>query len=149
ATPGNSARATATRPGDLPRVRVSGYLSHTLGLGAAARGYAQALEAAGVAVGTVSVPLHHLPLPSGLGEAYGTHGFEDLEQGPGHDFEILAVNADELPGFVDRMGSDYFEGPRIGIWGWETNSIPARWSRAFALLDEVWVYSRFMADNIG
>ena len=41
-------------------VRVTGYLAHTLGLGSAARGYAEALGAAGVPVSTVSVPLDHL-----------------------------------------------------------------------------------------
>jgi glycosyltransferase involved in cell wall biosynthesis len=50
---------------------------------------------------------------------------------------------------VERVGEDYFEGPRIGIWGWETNAIPHRWQRAFSLVDEIWVYSRFMAENIG
>jgi glycosyltransferase involved in cell wall biosynthesis len=50
---------------------------------------------------------------------------------------------------VEGVGADYFHGPRIGIWGWETNSIPSRWRRAFTLVDEIWVYSRFMAENIG
>ena len=64
-------------------VRLTGYLGHTLGLGAAARGYVQALGAAGVPVSTVTVPLHHLALPVKLSEAYGRHGFEDLvQQGP-------------------------------------------------------------------
>jgi glycosyltransferase involved in cell wall biosynthesis len=130
-------------------VRLTGYLGHTLGLGAAARGYVQALGAAGVPVSTVSVPLHHLALPVRLEDAYGRHGFEDVVHDGGHGFEIVAVNADELPGFVERLGEQYFEGPRIGIWGWETNSIPSRWQRAFALVQEIWVYSRFMAENIG
>ncbi|HEY2436114.1 MAG TPA: glycosyltransferase [Solirubrobacteraceae bacterium] len=130
-------------------VRLTGYLGHTLGLGAAARGYAQALGAAGVPVRTVTVPLHHLALPVELAEEYGRHGFEDLSHDGEHGFEIIAVNADELPDFVTRLGDAYFEGPRIGIWGWETNSIPPRWQRAFALIDEIWVYSRFMAENIG
>jgi glycosyltransferase involved in cell wall biosynthesis len=130
-------------------VRLTGYLGHTLGLGAAARGYVQALGAVGVPVSTVTVPLHHLALRVKLSDAYGRHGFEDLVQHGGHGFEIVAVNADELPGFVERLGEDYFEGPRIGIWGWETNSIPPRWQRAFALVQEIWVYSRFMAENIG
>jgi glycosyltransferase involved in cell wall biosynthesis len=130
-------------------VRLTGYLGHTLGLGAAARGYAQALGAAGVPVRTVTVPLHHLALPVELAEEYGRHGFEDLTHDGEHGFEIIAVNADELPDFVTRLGDAYFEGPRIGIWGWETNSIPPRWQRAFALIDEIWVYSRFMAENIG
>jgi glycosyltransferase involved in cell wall biosynthesis len=136
-------------PNDDLAVRVTGYLGHTLGLGAAARGYVRALSAAAVPVSTVSVPLHHLALPVRLADAYGRHGFEDLVRHGGHGFEIVAVNADELPDFVRRLGEDYFEGPRIGIWGWETNSIPARWARAFALVQEIWVYSRFMAENIG
>jgi glycosyltransferase involved in cell wall biosynthesis len=140
----------AVRNGSQPAVRVTGYLSHTLGLGAAGRGYAQALEAAGVAVSTASVPLHHMELPVELQDGYGRHGFEDVaHDGAHHGFEIVAVNADELPSFVDRLGEDYFQGPRIGIWGWETDTIPVRWQRAFALVQEVWVYSRFMAENIG
>ncbi len=134
---------------DGPAVRVTGYLGHTLGLGAAARGYVRALEAADVPVRTVSVPLHHLELPVALDAEYGRHGFEDLIHEGRHGFEIVAVNADELPDLVERLGADYFEGPRIGIWGWETNTIPPRWQRAFALVDEIWVYSRFMAENIG
>jgi glycosyltransferase involved in cell wall biosynthesis len=140
----------ATQNGAQPAVRVTGYLSHTLGLGAAGRGYAQALQAAGVAVSTASVPLHHLQLPAELQDGYGRHGFEDVaHDGVHHGFEIVAVNADELPSFVGRLGEDYFQGPRIGIWGWETDTIPVRWQRAFALVQEVWVYSRFMAENIG
>lgn len=130
-------------------VRVTGYLGHSLGLGAAARGYAQALRAAGVPVSTVSVPLHHLGLPVQLSSDYGRHSFEDQVHNGRHGFELIAVNADELPEFVERLGADYFEGPRIGIWGWETNVIPPRWQRAFALVDEIWVYSKFMAQNIG
>ncbi len=135
--------------GNALAVRVTGYLGHTLGLGAAARGYVQALGAAGVPVSTVSVPLHHLELPVELAAEYGRHGFEDLVHEGAHGFEIVAVNAEELPDLVERLGDDYFDGPRIGIWGWETNTIPPRWRRAFALVDEIWVYSRFMAANIG
>ena len=130
-------------------VRLTGYLGHTLGLGAAARGYAQALGAAGVPVSTVSVPLHHLALPMELAAEYGRHRFEDLVHEGRHGFEIVAVNADELPDFVERLGDDYFQGPKIGIWGWEIDTIPPRWRRAFALVQEIWVYSDFMAQNIG
>ena len=130
-------------------VRLTGYLGHTLGLGAAARGYVRALGAAGVPVRTVSVPLQHLALPVELASEYGRHGFQDIVQNGRHRFEIVAVNAAELPDFVGRLGEDYFAGRRIGIWGWETNTIPPSWQRAFALVDEIWVYSRFMAENIG
>jgi glycosyltransferase involved in cell wall biosynthesis len=132
-----------------PTVRVSGYLGHALGLGSAARGYAQALSAAGVPTSTATVALDHMQLPDELGDGYGRHAFEDLLHDGLHGFELVAVNPDELPAFVDRVGERYFQGPRIGIWGWETNSIPSRWAPAFELVDEIWVYSRFMAENIG
>jgi glycosyltransferase involved in cell wall biosynthesis len=132
-----------------PAVRVSGYLGHALGLGSAARGYAQALSAAGVPTSTATVALAHMELPSELGGTYGRHDFEDLVHDGRPGFELVAVNPDELPAFVERVGEAYFHGPRIGIWGWETNSIPARWTPAFELVDEIWVYSRFMAENIG
>jgi glycosyltransferase involved in cell wall biosynthesis len=132
-----------------PAVRLTGYLRHSLGLGAAARAYAQALAAVDVPVSTNSVPLHHLDLPEYLSADYGRHSFEDLVHQGRHGVELVAVNADELPGLVSRLGEDYFEGPRVGIWGWETNAIPRRWAEAFSLVDEIWVYSRFMAENIG
>jgi glycosyltransferase involved in cell wall biosynthesis len=146
--PAHSSRHAAQPDGGLA-VRLTGYLGHTLGLGAAARGYAKALDTVGVPVRTATVPLHHLALPVALEAEYGRHGFQDLVHEGRHGFEIIAVNADELPDFVERLGKDYFEGPRIGIWGWEVNTIPARWQRAFALVEEIWVYSRFMAENIG
>jgi glycosyltransferase involved in cell wall biosynthesis len=136
-------------PSFLPAVRVSGYLGHALGLGAAARGYVQALAASGVRTSTASVTLDHMELPITLDDSYGRHSFDDMVHDGLHAVEIVAVNPDELPAFVERVGEDYFRGPRVGIWGWETNSIPARWQRSFALVDEIWVYSRFMAENIG
>ncbi len=145
AAPTASGEANGTALG----VRVTGYLSHTLGLGSAARGYASALAAAGVPVTTASVPLHHLELPVELAAEYGRHLHDDIVHAGGHGYELIAVNADELPSFVERLGGDYFQGPRIGIWGWEVNRIPDRWRSAFELIDEIWVYSRFMAENIG
>ena len=151
-TPQDTPVAEAPEPSGTasgPAVRVTGYLGHSLGLGAAARGYVRALSAAGIPVSTVSVPLHHLALPVALASEYGRHSFDELVHEGVHGFELVAVNADELPDFVERLGEGYFEGSRIGIWGWETNSIPARWRRSFELVEEIWVYSRFMAENIG
>ena len=52
---GAVAGATAARRAeDSLGVRVTGYMSHVLGLGSAARGYARALAAAGVEVSTVT-----------------------------------------------------------------------------------------------
>jgi len=136
-------------PADPLAVRVTGYLSHVLGLGSAARGYVAALEAAGVPLSTVTVPLDHLKPPAGVAPDYGRHSHQDIRSDTEHAFELICVNADELPHVVERLGEDYFRGRRIGVWGWETNMIPPRWQAAFSLVDEIWVYSRFMAENIG
>jgi glycosyltransferase involved in cell wall biosynthesis len=132
----------------VPGVRVSGYLGHVLGLGAAARAYAEALAAAGVAISTVTISLDHLRPPVQLTPDYGRHSHAELSSGREHGFELICVNPDELPHFVERLGADFFRGRRIGVWGWETNSIPARWGPAFQFVDEIWVYSRFVAANL-
>ncbi|MHB2000789.1 MAG: glycosyltransferase [Solirubrobacteraceae bacterium] len=146
--PGGDAHTRTPGAGDeAPAVRISGYLGHTLGLGSAARGYLEALGAAGVATSALSVPLTHDFGPEML-DGYGRHAFEDHSLDDGHDVELVAVNPDELPSFVRRVGEDHFHGRRIGVWGWETNAIPARWAPAFDWIDEIWVYSSFMAENL-
>jgi glycosyltransferase involved in cell wall biosynthesis len=88
-------------------------------------------------------------MPRELDAGYGLHGFEDLECGrPSQDVDLVAVNPDELPGFIDRVGRDYLQGSRIGVWAWETDTIPKSWRRAFEFVDEIWVNSSFMAQNI-
>ena len=149
-----AARASAETAGRLGDgaplgVRVTGYLGHVLGLGSAARGYAEALAAAGVPLTTVTIGLDHLQGPALLSADYGRHSYRDVVGEGGHGFELVCVNPDELPEQVDRLGADYFQGPRIGVWGWEVNTVPARWRRAFSLVDEIWVYSRFVAENLG
>ncbi len=149
--PGIDAAARARRAcgaEDSLGVRVTGYMGHVLGLGSAARGYARALTAAGVGVTTVSIALDHVDAPTLLAADYGRHSYDELVSDGGHGFELVCVNPDELPGYVNSLGPGYFRGPRIGVWGWEVNTIPGRWSRAFPLVDEIWVYSRFVAENI-
>jgi glycosyltransferase involved in cell wall biosynthesis len=142
----NAAEAAAS---GLPGVRVTGYLGHALGLGAAARGYADALAAAGVTVSTTTATLDHLRPTVALAAGYGRHDYAGLDRGDGrHGFELICVNPDELPGFVDRLGHDSLQGTRIGVWGWETTAIPDRWEPAYKLVEEIWVYSRFVATNI-
>jgi hypothetical protein len=145
----------------LPRVevRVCGYLGHALGLGAAARGYVQALRAADVPVTTMTVGLTHVARPLEMAAGYGEETFADGAPGPResseapglaeHGFDLVCVNPDELPEFANTVGDQFFgERPSIGVWGWETNSIPERWAGAFERFDEIWVYSRFMAENL-
>ena len=108
-------------------------------------------SAAGVPLSTVSVPLHHLELPVRLAAGLWAAQLRATSRrtGPPHDFEIIAVNADELPAFVDTARRGLLRGHPHRHLGLGDERHPARWSRAFELLDEIWVYSRFMAENIG
>jgi glycosyltransferase involved in cell wall biosynthesis len=141
--------AVRAAAGSALGVRVTGYMGHVLGLGSAARGYASALAAAGVPVSTVAVGLDHLDAPVLRESGYGRHSHQDVLAEGGHAFELVCVNPDELLGYIKPLGDDYFRGRRIGVWGWEVNSIPARWARAYSFVDEIWVYSRFVAENLG
>ncbi len=140
--------AVAVPPPDGLCVRVSGYLGHALGLGAAARAYAEAMHAAGLAVSTYTLALDHLPRASNVAGDYGRHHFEDVEVNAAPAFELVCVNADELPGFMGQVGTEAMPGWRIGVWGWETDAIPQRWASAFELVNEIWVYSDFVRDNL-
>ncbi|MGH2713565.1 MAG: glycosyltransferase [Thermoleophilaceae bacterium] len=134
-----------------PAVNVVGILHGTLGLGEAARGYVRALKAVGVPVGASSVDLRTLVGPGAPAhdEGYGLVDFEELEQ-VDSGFNLVCVNADELPRFADWIGESFFrEHPTIGVWAWETDRIPDRWAPAFRLVDEIWVYSSYVAENLG
>jgi glycosyltransferase involved in cell wall biosynthesis len=142
----DAAAAMSSGPPPLA-VRVCGYMGHVLGLGAAARGYASALQASGVTLSTMSVSLDDLQRPLMHESSYGRHLHEDLIGDGAHGAELICVNPDELPHYVRLLGRDFFRGRRIGVWGWETTSVPMRWAPAFDFIDEIWVYSRFVADS--
>ena len=124
----------------VPPVLVAGYLRGNLGLGAAARGYTQALQAADVPVATATIEAH---APEG-GPAPPERAFEDLTLPDGVEpaVNLLAVNAYDLPRFAERAGEELLRSRyTIGQWAWETDAIPPYWDSAFELVDELWVYS--------
>src|SRR4051795_13686077 len=115
-------------------VNLAGYLDATAGVGEAARNVRAALEAAGVAVVPLALSSRAAP---GAGEA----------SEPVHPVTIVCANPDGMTGACDELGPAAFEGRHvIGMWWWEVAALPQRWLRAFDLVDEVWVGSRFVAD---
>jgi glycosyltransferase involved in cell wall biosynthesis/SAM-dependent methyltransferase len=130
-------------------VDVAGYLRGGLGLGQAARLYVAALQAGGIPVRTTTVDLRMPEVHSddGTRAEVKTTDFADLEHEGELPFNLVCVNAPELPQFVAEAGRDRFRDRyTIGVWAWETDAIPASWDSAFALVDEIWVYSRYVAD---
>ena len=133
----------------LPAVRVTGFMRGTLGLGAAARLYTEALTAAGVDVTTRTLAP---PRPKDVDEVAVTAEVDYAERAGQRDpdVELVCVNADELPVFAEQAGDDWRHGHRtIGVWAWETEDIPERWGPMFSLVDEIWVYTTYIARSLG
>jgi len=135
-----------------PAVRVSGYLGGRLGLGQAARGYAASLRAAGVPVGTRVLHPDAPPRPDGGAvpqrAAEAAASSEPLPDGLAPEVDLVCVNADQTAEALpteSEQPAPYV----IGQWAWETDLIPERWDAAFALVDEIWVYSTYVAEQIG
>ena len=122
-------------------VNVAGYLRTGIGVGEAARLYVAALETAGVPVRTEIVD-PGLPQPKRT-------PFDDRRPAVEYPFNLVCVNAFELPGFARHVGSQFFEGKRtIGVWAWEASTVPPGWDAAFALVDEIWTYSEYVTSAL-
>src|SRR3712207_9247859 len=105
-------------------VNVAGFLRGGLGLGEAGRLYVAALEAAGVPVRTttVEVPLPDFVDSSGNRAVPKVHDFTDLDTEAETRFNLICVNAPELPQFWADVGEGFFRGRRsIGVWAWEVD----------------------------
>jgi glycosyltransferase involved in cell wall biosynthesis len=136
----------------LPPIHVVGFMKGTLGLGAAARLYVEAINAADLEVSTETVapPTPEDEDDDGPAGPYSEVDFTDRVR-PDSDgaVDIVCVNADELPVIARQLGPAFGRGRRtIGVWAWETDDIPERWAHAYPLVDEVWTYTRYVAESI-
>ena len=130
-------------------VNVAGFLRGGLGLGEAGRLYVAALRAAGVPVSTttVEVPLPEFVDKAGKRAVPKTAEFTDLATDAETRFNLICVNAPELPQFWADVGEGFFRGRRsIGVWAWEVDRVPGDWALAFQLVDEIWVYSSYVEE---
>jgi glycosyltransferase involved in cell wall biosynthesis len=147
-----SERATAAEPSadpsaSTPTVNVEGYLSSATGQGAAARLYAEALDAAGVPVTTTNVEIGALIPGAVLPEIAEEDRVELQAPGP-PDVNLLCVNGLELGFFAQAREAGYFERPTVGVWAWETELIPEVMHTTAGLLREIWVYSDWVGENL-
>jgi glycosyltransferase involved in cell wall biosynthesis len=123
-------------------VNVAGYLRSELGVGEAARSVISALDAVGVPV----MPIHGSWIPT----SRQAHSFAHLDTSAApFPINLICVNADQLPRFLDSAGADFGAGRyTIWMWWWEVSTIPDDWMEAFDLLDEIWVGTEHVADAL-
>ena len=126
---------------------VAGFLRGGLGLGEAARLYVAALRAAGVPVQTTVVTA---PLPDAPDAVRKEAEFDDHAESVDPRFNVVCVNAPELPRFYHDVAPGFFAGKRtIGVWAWETDRVPDDWEWSFSAVDEIWAYSDYVVEVLG
>lgn len=127
-----------------PAVEITGFLSGTLGLGAAARLFVDALSTADVPIKTRTVSP-----PGRVPSNFSQVDFDERAAEMEPELDLIFVNPDELPLFLDQRDAPTRSGRRtVGIWAWETDHVPERWAGAYELLDEIWVHSPYVQQVI-
>jgi hypothetical protein len=122
-------------------VRVVGYLEASLGLGEAARLAVRALEKAGEPVETLAyrhvvsppAPFRHRTRP-GCAPA---------------DLDLICLSGSALIRWSRTQRQTIGPQPyRIGLWFWETDTLPPEMIASLTLLDELWVTSEYTANAV-
>src|SRR5205085_1682305 len=115
---------------------ISGYFASEKGVGEAVRADIRALAAAGI-----PYVLNNVTDSGSRNQETAITGFSAANP---YRINLIHVNADAIPAFVQRMGAGYLaDRYNIGFWAWELSEFPRYWRPSFDHLDEVWVPSTF------
>ena len=142
-------------------VNVYGLLSHSCGMGRASRNVLKCLLAANGSVTATDITANHFGSKGPIDE-FEHYGVSNL---PSHNylFDLFAVNADYTPGilsYIARLDKEktglaagsrfhpYSNHYRIGLWHWETSSLPLPQGFIGGSYNEIWTPTRFVADAI-
>jgi glycosyltransferase involved in cell wall biosynthesis len=122
-------------------VNVAGYCASEKGVGEAVRSVIRSLEA----VQFPYVVNNCTDLGSANQDAVDTPFAYDNP----FVFNLINLNAANLPEFVSTRGDGYFQGHyNIGSWAWELSDFPNDWEASFQYLDEIWAPSNFVLDAV-
>ena len=69
---------------------------------------------------------------------------------PAHGTMVFCVNPPQMTPLLAHFGPRICRGKRlVGYWWWELDRVPRSWLPWAALMDEMWVSSRFIHDTFG
>ena len=126
----------------LSGINVAGFLKAELGIGEAARGYIASLKLLGI-------PINLSDLSNYLVSRAQDNTFDEFDKDSYHPINLICVNADFIPLFLDRIGSKYFSNKyNIGVWWWELPEFPSDYHEQFLYFQEIWVGSNFVHEAI-
>jgi glycosyltransferase involved in cell wall biosynthesis len=139
-------------PAQDPRlaVNVIGFVDDVLGLGETAHGYVDALRAVGVPVAITAIEPDD---PSGPHQRTmvrdDERAHDELRTAFEPAFNLACLNGGDLVRLARTVEGDVLaRRPTIGQWAWETDVLPPEWPRSFQFLQEIWVCSTFVRDNL-
>jgi glycosyltransferase involved in cell wall biosynthesis len=117
-------------------VNVAGYFRSEKGVGEGVRALLKALEAAGI-------PFVLNDVTDSRSENRHEVAQPFCEQNP-YSISLLHINADQVPGFAQARGPDYFRDRHtIAVWNWELATFPRPFHESFNYVDEIWCPSTF------
>lgn len=124
-----------------PGVNIFGYVYAESGVGQLTRLLIETVRSAG---------LRYSVIPFTATMSRQRTRFVDLgDENQNFDINIVGVNADQIPVFVEHFGRKYLKGRyTIGIWAWEIEEFPDWMAESAEYLDEIWAISSFTADAI-
>jgi glycosyltransferase involved in cell wall biosynthesis len=128
-------------PVRLAGVNVVGHFAAESGIGESARLLVSALRAGRVPHELVG----YTGSAARQADPFGTHESSDATR----DVNVVCINADELPPFVQGPGRTLFDGrPTVGLWMWEVDEFPSTMAAAARYVDEVWMGSEHAAASV-
>jgi glycosyltransferase involved in cell wall biosynthesis len=119
-------------------VNLAGYFTAEMGVGEMGRMLVDGVRAAGLPCSTV---LNTSTL------SRQQHRFGGSADRTRYLVTVVAVNADQLPGWARESDPALRLGYTIGMWAWEIEEFTG-YDEALALVDEVWTLSAFSRDAI-
>lgn len=120
-----------------PGINVAGYLTSESGVAEGARGYVKALQHL-----NYNVALNNFEVAASRKE---DKTFTTFASNNPHPINLVCVNADQLPAFIQQFGESYFKDKyNIAAWWWEMPEFPEEWWEHFNHFDEIWVGSSFI-----
>jgi glycosyltransferase involved in cell wall biosynthesis len=122
-------------------INIYGYVYAEHGVGEAARLVIECARQAGLGYAVIPYTMTGSRQDAAVDDLGGSDAV--------YDINVIIVNADSLPAFVDHFGPQVLEGRyNIGIWAWEIETLPDELACSARFLDEIWAISRFTADAI-
>ncbi len=126
--------------GDQPwGVNLIGYLESEMGVGEVGRQMVSALSVADVPRAAISIPSL-----SRQGHEFRGDAISEAR----YPVNLICANADVMVALAGEFGSVLHGRYSVGLWWWEVETFPRRFTPAFSYLDEIWVGSEHIRRTI-